>query len=446
MTFDEALKYLLGLGHETLAMKLGLRNTELLLHAFHRPESSFVGVQIAGTNGKGSTARMLESICLAAGLKTGLYTSPHLISITERIRINGREITRPEFARLTERVWSVSRALVAAGQLETLPTFFEQATIVALDAFRDAEVEIAILETGLGGRLDATTAAGAPIIGITAVALDHQEYLGDTIAEIASEKAAIIRPGVTAIIAPQNPEARRVILDRCDAVGVVPRYDDIKATMHGADSEGRLKVTFTTPRRVYEGIDLALRGRHQVTNAAVAIGLAESLADASLEVEPNAIARGLSHARHPGRLEVWPGEPSVLFDGAHNPAGAQALAAYLEEFVHAPITIVFGGMRDKDLAAMVGGLFRHAHHMILTRPTCARAASPEEIARSVAATTTSTGNVTLASSIGEAWRAALDVTPRGGLICVTGSLYLVGEFQAMLSESRVAGRNVRGGS
>jgi dihydrofolate synthase/folylpolyglutamate synthase len=222
MSFAEAVQYLLSLGHETLAIKLGLRNIELLLAALDNPERAFPSVQIAGTNGKGSTAVMLESICRAAGIRTGLYTSPHLVSITERIRVAGVEITPEDFARHTATVRRVAEDLVARKEIEALPTFFEQVTAIALVAFREAQVELAILETGLGGRLDATTAANASIVGITAIAMDHEDYLGDTLASIAAEKAATIRPGVTAIIGLQQPEALAVLLERCDAAGVRP--------------------------------------------------------------------------------------------------------------------------------------------------------------------------------------------------------------------------------
>src|ERR1051325_3920704 len=199
-------------------MKFGLRNTELLLAALENPERAFNSVQIAGTNGKGSTAVMLDSICRAAGIKCGLYTSPHLVSITERIRISGTQITREEFAACVTTVAAIS------AQLDAMPTFFEQLTVAALLAFRNADIELAILETGLGGRLDSTTAANASIVGITQIAMDHEEYLGNTLASIASEKAAVIRSGVRAVIAKQEPEALDVILQRCAETGVTPLY------------------------------------------------------------------------------------------------------------------------------------------------------------------------------------------------------------------------------
>src|ERR1044071_2928180 len=276
MNFEEAVEYLLSLGHETLAIKLGLRNTELLVNALDNPERAFQSVQIAGTNGKGSTATMLDSICRAAGIKTGLYTSPHLVSITERIKVSGVEIAREEFAACATTVREVSE------QLEALPTFFEQVTAIALLAFRNARVELAILETGLGGRLDSTTAANARIVGITSIAFDHEEYLGDTIESIAAEKAAIIRPGVRAVIGKQpEPAALDVLLKRCEQVGVTPILAN------------------ATGERV-----LGLRGQHQIDNAAVAIGLAELLRAEGFAISDSAIATGLKTAKHAGRLEV----------------------------------------------------------------------------------------------------------------------------------------------
>src|SRR5438132_384290 len=283
MTFEQSLSYLLSLGHETLAIKLGLANTQRLLAALGNPHEHFPSVQIAGTNGKGSTAVMLDSICRAAGIRTGLFTSPHLISITERISISGQHISRDDFARLTSRVKTTAEKLVAQGDLETLPTFFEHVTVIALLAFAEAKVDVAILETGLGGRLDSTTAAGAEIVAITPIAMDHEEYLGDTLAQIAAEKAAIIRPGVRAVVAWQPPEALEVIIQQCDSCGVEPRLiadssinfslcspDDQcctdSHTIVNATEDGRFFVTFQTLHERYESARLGLRGRHQVTN------------------------------------------------------------------------------------------------------------------------------------------------------------------------------------
>src|SRR5712691_7464816 len=202
MNFHEALSYLLSLGHEMLTIKLGLANTETLLAALGSPHKEFPAVQIAGTNGKGSTAVTLDSICREAAIRTGLFTSPHLISITERISIDGEQISEADFARLANQVKAAAEELVRQGELETLPTFFEHVTAIALLSFRKAKLDLAILETGLGGRLDSTTAAGAEIVAVTSIAMDHEEYLGHSLLEIAAEKAAIIRLGATALLAP----------------------------------------------------------------------------------------------------------------------------------------------------------------------------------------------------------------------------------------------------
>ena len=392
MDFEEAVKYLFGLGHEILALKLGLRNTELLLEALDNPERAFPAVQIAGTNGKGSTAAMLDSICRVAGIKTGLYTSPHLVSITERIRIDGQQISEDDFARY------VTTVREASEKIEALPTFFEQLTAVALVAFREAGIELAILETGLGGRLDSTTAAGAKVVAITQIAMDHEQYLGETIESIAAEKAAIIRPGVTAVIAKQRPEALAVILERCRETGVVPILAD------------------TTDIRV------GLRGRHQIENAAVAVRIAEALS-----IPHDAIVKGIETAQHPGRLEYNAQEPPILLDGAHNPAGAEALRAYLNEFGRRPLTIVFGGMSDKKLDRIGEILFPLADHLILTAIDNPRAASPETL--EAIAKRFARGSVLKSASVVDAYRTALRNTPREGLICVTGSLYLIGEWK-----------------
>ncbi|MDX6529625.1 MAG: dihydrofolate synthase / folylpolyglutamate synthase [Blastocatellia bacterium] len=421
MNFDEALSYLLSLGHETLTIKLGLRNTETLLNALGDPHRDFPSVQIAGTNGKGSTAVMLDSICRAAGIHTGIFTSPHLVSITERIRIDGEQISETDFAALTAQVKTAAEELIKQGRLETPPTFFEHVTAIALLAFREAKVELAILETGLGGRLDSTTAAGADVVAITPVAMDHEEYLGDTLAEIAAEKAAIIRPGVTAVVAPQDEEALDVIVRQARRAGVTPRF--VGRTL--PDSHGNISI--------------GLLGRHQIVNAATAIALAEALRERGFAITRTEIIRGIETATHAGRLELWEGQagagrPAILFDGAHNPAAARALRDYLDEFVAQPITLIFGAMRDKALPEMAATLFPKANELILTGLDNPRGATIQMLMTGVPLTFDQ-ARVRLVSSASEALRIAKVVTPAGGLICVTGSLYLVGAVQQILNES-----------
>jgi dihydrofolate synthase/folylpolyglutamate synthase len=373
---------------------------------------------------------MLDSICRAAGIKCGLYTSPHLTSITERITISGTEISPAEFAACVTTVRDVSAKLLNDKQIEALPTFFEQLTAAALLAFRKAGIELAILETGLGGRLDSTTAAKASIVGITPIAMDHEEYLGDTVESIAGEKAAIIRPGVQAVIAKQQPEAFNVLLRRCEKTAVRPILVNGNATIEETTADGRFCVTFETDAYRYERVCLGLRGRHQIENAAVAIRLAELLRVEGFSIPNAAIALGVETATHPGRLELIQHEPSLLIDGAHNPAGAQSLRDYLNEFATRPLTLVFGAMRDKQLERIGEILFPGADVLILTTIENPRSATLErlqEVAHRFAR-----GRVLSGESSAAALRVAKAITPAAGLICIAGSLYLVGELRPLI--------------
>ncbi|HLE64164.1 MAG TPA: Mur ligase family protein [Pyrinomonadaceae bacterium] len=431
MQFEEALDYLLSLGHETLTIKLGLRNTEMLLDALGNPQENFPSLQIAGTNGKGSTAAFLSSILQAAGIRSGVFTSPHLISITERIRIGGQQISRDLFAQLTSEVRIAAETLVAQNKLETHPTFFEQVTAIALLAFRMAKIELAILETGLGGRLDATTCAQAETVAITPISLDHEEYLGNTIAEIAAEKAAIIRSGVTAVIAPQSSEIRKVILERCGLTNVTPLFDENRATVEDATRDGRFCITLETPTNAYKRVWLGLRGRHQITNVSLAVMLAEVLGAKGYAIPRAAIIRGIENAEHPGRLELVRGEPALLFDGAHNPGGALALRRYLDEFVVRPLTLVFGSMREKKLEQIAETLFPVADHLVLTEVDNPRTARLD-VLELLASATVDMDRITSTECVSEAIEVAFKRTPPRGLICFTGSLYLIGEAQKCL--------------
>ena len=436
MHFDQALRYLLDLGHETLAIKLGLRNIELLLKRLGDPQNSYPSVQIAGTNGKGSTAVMLDSICSAAGIKSGLYTSPHLVSITERIRIGGDEISRDSFAAHATAVRNASEALVAEKQLEALPTFFEQVTAIALVEFRDEKVDLAILETGLGGRLDATSAARAKIVAITSIAMDHEQYLGQTLESIAAEKAAVIRPGTTAIIGSQVPEALKVILETAESNAVTPSVNECRVKIVGENPGGQFRASFQTQEDEYENILLGLRGRHQLDNASVAIRLAESLRTVGFKIAHAAIVAGIENAKHAGRLELWEGRPGFLFDGAHNPAGATVLQEFLDHFITTPFTLVFGGMEDKKLEQMAAVLFPAAARLVLVKPDNPRAAKLEML-NSLAERFSKSDSVRTAVDVEEAIIIAKRITPDNELICVTGSLYLIGETQSILKQEQI---------
>jgi len=422
VNFRESESYLLSLGNEVAAMKLGLENIRTLLNALGDPQNSYLKVQVAGTNGKGSVCAFLGSICREAGINTGIFTSPHLISVTERIQINGRDITEDEFAIYAGKVRNAAEKLLAEGKLEYRPTFFEQITAIALTAFAEAGIRLAILETGLGGRLDATTAARAEIAAITQIDFDHQEYLGQTLTKIASEKAAIIHDGSAVVVGGQNHEAGTLIRKRLAQLGIEARLgDDVSVE---ADGSG---IRFKTAFEMYQAGRLGLAGRHQLENAKVAILVAETL-KGHFPISSQDIIDGLENARHPGRLEY---QGRYLFDGAHNIGGATALVNYLKEFEKRSITIVFGAMRDKEIAEIATILFPLAARIVLTEPENSRSQSYEELLEQIP-DDISRLNVFAADSVEKALTIAETMTPDDGIILVTGSLYLVGEVKQVL--------------
>jgi dihydrofolate synthase / folylpolyglutamate synthase len=412
VNFREAESYLLSLGNEVETMKLGLDNIRKLVEALGNPQKNYLKVQVAGTNGKGSVCAFLDSICLEADVRTGVFTSPHLMSITERIRIDGMDISEGEFARLATKVREVSEKLVSNGDLENVPTFFEQVTAMALLAFAEANVEVAILETGLGGRFDAVTAASSEIAVITRIDVDHQEHLGSTIQEIAAEKAAIIRPDSKLALGEQQQDALNVILNRSRQASVEPRRSNEIAPL----------------------VLLGLKGRHQVENAKVAILVAEILNE-HFPITAENIAHGLKKARHPGRLESV---GRFLFDGAHNAGGAKVLREYLDEFIDRPVTMVFGAMKGKDVSEMAKILWPKAEQVILTRPENPRAMSAGELA-SFAPETIDADKIVLANSAREAIETAQDLSSKNSIILVAGSLYLVGEVKKLLNNLNATG-------
>ena len=433
MNFQQSLEYLLSLGNEVLAMKLGLNSTEKLLAALGNPEQKILKVQVAGTNGKGSTCAFLDAICRRAQIKTGLFTSPHLISITERIKINGASISETDFAGHATRIREISEKLVEENELEAVPTFFEQMTAIAVSVFAEAEIELAILETGLGGRFDSVTATRAEIVAITPIDYDHQQILGNTLAEIAFEKAAIIRADTRVIVARQKHEANRVILGKCREVGVEPIFVSAELHIHKEIDEWGvfpfpLDTSVIVNKKVYPHFILKMLGRHQYDNAALAIVIAETLNEFGFKVTGEDIKNGLEVAEHKGRLEYY---GNILFDGAHNVAGAKALSAYLDEFIKQPLTIVFGAMRDKDLPEIAKILFPKATCLIFTKADNPRSMETAELMKFLPADF-NMDNVYRRETVEEAlWLAGW--CSMHGITCVTGSIYLVGEAQKLLN-------------
>lgn len=430
MEFAESVKYLYSLGNEVSTMKLGLENIRKLLAALGNPQNNYLKIQVAGTNGKGSVCAFLDAICLSAGIKTGLFTSPHLVSITERIRIGGFEISESEFARLATLIRQTAERMVDRGELEYRPTFFEQVTGIALAAFAEAKVELAILETGLGGRLDATTAANAEIAVITRIDYDHQEYLGDSLAEIAAEKAAIIRETSTVIAGKQTATALNVILERCREVDITPNFEIYEPWTVTPIAPAAVRVEMT--RQIFPSVTLGLRGRHQAENAETAINVVQSLSrEFGVAVDANEIINGLEIARHSGRLEY---HGRYLFDGAHNIGGTTALAAYLEECEKRMITLVFGAMRDKDVAEIAEILFPMADKLILTRADNSRAMNAGDIL-AILPGNIDRSKISITDTVDQALALATELVAPDGLILIAGSLYLIGEAKQILNQN-----------
>lgn len=423
MNFNQSVKYLYSLGNEVSAMKLGLENIRILLNALGNPEKKYLKVQVAGTNGKGSTCAFLESICLQANVKVGMTTSPHLVSITERVRINSEEISEEDFARFATKIREISEKLVAENRLENVPTFFEQVTAIALFAFAEKGCELTILETGLGGRFDATTAANAEIVAVTPIDFDHQSILGNTLEKIASEKAAIIRADTKAVISAQPKEALQVILEKCASENVSPKLsEDVKAETENA------KINFKTETAEYKNVRLNLLGKHQIENAKTAILLAETLQE-YFTIAPKNIIEGLQTAKHKGRLEFV---GKFLFDGAHNVAGAKALREFLDTSISQKITMIFGAMRDKNLTEIAGIIFPQAQNLILTVPENPRSMPIFELKNFVPQNFK--GKIFEAETVVEAIEKATEISLEDEIILVTGSLYLVGEAQKVLKK------------
>jgi len=411
MTYAEAVARLLALrGGEHAGMRPGLERIEGLLGALGHPEERFTIAQVGGTNGKGSTAALLAAMLKAAGHRVGLYTSPHLVSFRERIRVDGEAIGPDAVVDGVDALGTLVARLDA--------TMFEATTALALDHFAREGVDVAVLEVGMGGRLDATTVGVPAVTVLTRIDRDHEAYLGSTLAAIAAEKAAIIRGGL-AVSAAQHPEVESVVLRHALAAQVPLLLEgrDLHVSVHERSVKGQL-ITCVGPAFRLAEAGLGLLGSYQPSNALVAVAAARHL-----DVGERAIRDGLVRARWPGRFQVIPGSPTLVLDGAHNPSGARALAASLRDvFGDTPITLVLGVSADKDASAIVDALAPAVTRIVLTRAAHPRAADPESLP--------AVGRVTHSSA------EALDMAMGDGrtpIVCVAGSLFLVGEVLARLS-------------
>jgi len=433
MTYREAVHYLLCLGQEVGTVNLGLERVERMLDRLGRPERAFPSIHIAGTNGKGSTAAMVEAGLRAAGLRTGLYTSPHLVRVNERIRIDGREISDEEFGAAFEPVRAAVEGMLAEGTLDH-PTFFECVTALAFSRFRQARVDYAVVEVGLGGRLDATNVLQPRVSVVTPIDFDHESYLGRGAAAISAEKAGILKPGAPAVFARQRPEAAGALQDRARQLGIPVVYAGWPEGSGGSGAawdaeqvthrDGYYCFVAAGPAGARLRVELSLAGEHQVVNALAAIATLNVLG-----VEAAAIETGLRQTRWPGRLERVAEQPLVLLDGAHNPGGARALARYLEQHHRGRrVWLIYSAARDKAIDEVAGVLFPLAEHVLLTPLTQPRALSAPALLDLVGHHHPRARAV---SSLVEAWKLARASAAPTDIILVTGSLYLVGEFKAL---------------
>jgi dihydrofolate synthase/folylpolyglutamate synthase len=453
MSYETAVAQMYALGHElaqTPSHKFDLRHMRVLLAALGNPETRFPAVLVAGTNGKGSTAATLAAILQASGLKTGLYTSPHLVRINERIRVNGDVIGDDDFAMVHDVVDRTAERLVDEGDLPWHPSFFETLTAMAFEYFARSRLDMAVLEVGMGGRLDATNVVEPRLSIITDIALDHQKYLGETVADIAREKAGIIRQGGTVVTLPQLPEANDIIGNAilhagARAVNAVPYVPPVSPGSSQYLVSTAQEYQSRSARQRYSlavmgkeiVVDSALVGRHQLRNLALALASAEELHRQGIsQITPETAAQGIRETHWPGRFQVVPAtgdSPEYVLDVAHNPAGAWALRSTLSG-VYADgreITMVFGVMRDKAVREITEILFPIAEHVIVTHANNPRSASPGEI-RQAAVRVAADSDIEEAADVEIALERARTVAGASGVIVVTGSIYVVGEAMRML--------------
>ncbi|MCW5964039.1 MAG: bifunctional folylpolyglutamate synthase/dihydrofolate synthase [Bryobacterales bacterium] len=426
MQYPDSVEYLYALGNEMKSAKLGLERMQALLEELGNPQQRFRVVHVAGTNGKGSTCAMIAAGLQANGMHTGLCTSPHLLEPTERIRIAGVDVTREVFVEAFRAVHVAAEAMLARGELDAHPSYFETVTAMGFWAFAQAGVQWAVVEVGLGGRLDATNVVRPDLAVITPVDFDHEAWLGRSIESIAAEKAGILKSGVPALTSIQRPEALRVLKDRAHAVDTPLHHsaswrqealevlaDGVRFVLHRKDA---------SPADAPLVVECPLRGAFQAENARTAAAALDLLG-----VPTSKIEAGIRQVRWPGRLEQVGRNPDVFLDGAHNPAGCAALAAYIRQVKgNRKVWLVFGIMRDKAISEMTSELFPLADRLVLTAPSQPRALRPEVLAAEAGEQPH-----VVAADVEQAIAAVRNADP-DDIVFIAGSLFLVAEAAALL--------------
>ncbi len=434
--YEECLKILWDHCHEMHGRKFELDAIKALLGALGHPERRYPTAIVAGTNGKGSTSAMLAAILRSAGYRTGLYTSPHFVRVNERIETNSGEISNEEFAGAFTEVHRRVLELVDAQILPYEPSYFEYLTATAFLAFARAAVDFAVLEVGMGGRLDATNVTDASVAVITNVDLDHQEFLGKTHREIAGEKAGVIKPGRPVISGCEHPAVREVIESRCRELGAeLIETGGLEGVSGLLNLDGRCSFDLQLGKWKIPGMTLKLPGTFQVKNAVAAATAAWRLAGAGFRISPEGIRAGVENAVWPGRLETILNRPLVLLDGAHNPAAAREVAQFISRhFAGRALRLVYATMRDKDIGEISKVLFPLAESVYMTRPEMERAASPEDILSAALAKPRQT---ILEPDPARALEMAIEASAPEDVVLVTGSLFLVGAVKKAALEGRL---------
>lgn len=424
MNYEQCLRYLERI--QNLGIKFGLDNVSTVLSSFGNPHQKYASVLVAGTNGKGSVCAMLAQILILHNFRVGLFTSPHLIRVEERIQIGNKLISTRSFCRWLTILKARIEQLIASKKLLSPPTYFELLTCLAFLYFEDQKVDMAVLEVGMGGRFDATNVVEPSLSVITTISGEHKKFLGETLSQIAFEKAGIVKRGIPVICGVEKKEAFETIKKRAE---------ELKSPFHPVFARKRSFITKKTERGysfIYKtgkenySFTPSLQGKHQGKNAALAIAASEQLSKVWKKMEKKKIVSGIEKTKWEGRLEIVSRNPLVILDGAHNEEGVRALKKYFEDFPSSPLVLVFAIMRDKEIAKIAGILFPLAKKIILTRFPYFRAALPEEIKKQAQSFK---DRIVLEPDINKAIDKALRSTGSKGCVLAAGSLYLVGEFK-----------------
>jgi dihydrofolate synthase/folylpolyglutamate synthase len=428
MNYEQSLVYLDQI--QNLGIKFGLDNVKTILSSFNDPHTQYPSVLVAGTNGKGSVCAMMSRILLDHGLRPGLYTSPHLVTVRERIQIAQEPISKEDFSRHLTHLREKIEDLIASKELLSPPTYFEILSCLAFLYFAEKYVDMAILEVGMGGRYDATNVVTPRVAAITTISPEHQKFLGETLSEIAAEKAGIIKPGVPLVCGVENREAQGTIRKRAEELDA-PFFAVLSKDthFHREKTERNFRFVYGLDNEIYT-YSPSLLGEHQGKNAAITISVSRQLSKTWRHMEKSRIIRGIETAQWPGRLEIVSERPLVLVDGAHNEEGAKALRAYVQEFIVSPCVLVFAVMRDKNIAGLSEILFPLAHTVILTRFPFFKAAEPEDIQRQASRFR---DRIVIQPDVRQAVQTALQMVPPNGVVLAAGSLFLVGEIKKIFN-------------